>query len=265
MFDSIKVLNQTIYANNGLKLSLVPFIILFFISALIRTNALDFCGLSELKDKVLIVTGGKKIDTTAFLLIFDSIEELDYDTISKPRFFENINSILSKQYSAYVFYDSYAETKPREDSIMIELARRGTGMLFLHHAITSHQNSPEFKLIVGGRYHHKPWYDGLKKYGPSTYKHDQEFSVKILDKSHPVTMGIPDFQIHDETYLNIEYIDKVIPLLGTDNRESVKFIGWTHMYHDSKVVYLQPGHNKKSFENRYFRLLVKNSLYWLMK
>ena len=38
----------------------------------------------------------------------------------------------------------------------------------------------------------------------STYKHDVDFKVHVEDPNHPVTHGIKDFAIHDETYGKID-------------------------------------------------------------
>lgn len=239
------------------------------ISAIILSTVLVNKPVSAQDDqnasKILIVSGGKKIDTSSFLAIFDSLKETDYDTISKPRLFGSIDTIKSTDYSVFVFYDSYSETTPKEDSLFLELAGSGTGMLFLHHSITSHQENKEYQRIVGGRYHYEPWYDGNKKYGPSTYKHDQVYTVKIIDEAHPVTKGIPDFTIHDEAYINMEYNSDIIPLLTSDNCESVKIIGWANNYKNSRVVYFQPGHDANSYSNRYFRQLIYNAIKWVQK
>lgn len=218
---------------------------------------------STIRANLLVVLGGKKIDTTSFMAIFDSFSDVAYDTINKKRLFDEVNTVNFEKYSAFVFYDSYSATTPEEDNMLIHMAEQETGMLFLHHAITSHQGSKEFQKIVGGRYHHNPWYDGVKKYGPSTYKHDQDYTVLVTDSKHPVTKDIKDFEIHDETYINMEVNSNVRPLMESSARESVKYIGWINYYENTPVIYLQPGHDAHAYNNANFRKLIYNAVIWL--
>jgi hypothetical protein len=114
-------------------------------------------------------------------------------------------------------------------------------------------------------YHHFPYVDDGKKYGPSTYKHDQEFTVRILDPAHPVTQGMQDFAMYDEVYINYKIHDYVTPLLATDHRESGEYIGWVHRHGNSRIVYLQPGHDHHAYENPHFRRLVRNAIGWVAR
>ncbi|MBN1302095.1 MAG: ThuA domain-containing protein [Melioribacteraceae bacterium] len=212
---------------------------------------------------ILIVTGGKKIDTIEFYTLFEKLPGYDYDTLSKPGLFLNNENYDFNKYDLFVFYDSYEETTQPENEAFMKIVSLGKGMLFLHHSIISHRDWQEYQEIIGGRYHYKSWMSNGTKYGPSTYKHDQEYTVEIIDETHPVTIGMDDFIIHDEIYINIEINDDVIPILSTDNCESARYVGWINFYKDTKVVYLQPGHDRNAFRNCNYRKLIRNALDWL--
>lgn len=211
--------------------------------------------------KILIVTGGKSVDSGTFYSLF---EKFDYDTITKPAAFDLFDQDIMNEYGVVVLYDSYQPIDEKQKKSFLNIFESGIGVLFLHHSIVSHQEWDEYEKIVGGRYFHKAYEDGGKKYGASTYKHDQDFTVKIIDKNHPVTKGMSDFEIHDETYLNYRVQKDVTPLLKTDYRESGEVLGWTHTYRKSKVVYIMPGHDKHAYGNKSFKTLVLNSIAYLM-
>lgn len=211
-------------------------------------------------NKILIVTGGKVVDKENFYNLFESFS---YDTTSKPLAFQLFDLDKIDNYKAIVFYDTYQPITEEQKESFMNIFEKGIGVLFLHHSLVSHQEWNEYEKIVGGRYFHQVWVDNEKKYGPSTYKHDQDFLVEIIDRNHPVTKGLDNFQIHDETYLNYRVLPKVRPLLRTNYRESGEILGWTHTYKNSKVVYIMMGHDKNAFGNISFKRLVENSINYL--
>lgn len=217
--------------------------------------------LSAQSQKVLIVTGGKTPDKENFYSLF---EKFEYDTISKPAAFTLFGSDKLKDYKAILFYDTYQSISEEEKNNFLKIFEYGIDVFFLHHSIVSHQEWDEYEKIVGGKYFHQKYSDDGKIYGPSTYKHDQDFVVKIVDKSHPVTKGLNDFEIHDETYLNYRVQKNVKVLLTTDYRESGEILGWTHTYKNSKVVFIMLGHDKIAFSNGNFKKLINNTFEYLL-
>ncbi|MRR37784.1 ThuA domain-containing protein [bacterium] len=214
---------------------------------------------------VLVVVGGKSFETAPFYAMFGSFEGVRSDTASKPGVFSLFASTDVARYDVIVFYDSYQPITESQRNSFLSLLDRGIGCVFLHHALVSHQEWKEYEKILGGRYHHAPYVDGGKKYGASTYKHDQEFTVQVVDPSHPVTRGIADFPIHDEIYINYQVFDFVTPLLTVDHRESGRPTGWAHRSGNSRVVYLQSGHDHRAYENPGFRALLLNAIRWVAK
>lgn len=223
------------------------------------------CYPSNAQDKILIVTGGKSFDSSSFYEIFHSFNDVYFDTASKPNVFSKFISEEINDYDVIIFYDTCQPISDNEKSQFLKLFENGIGIIFLHHSLVSHQEWEEYQKIVGGRYHHSPHLNEGKKYGPSTYKHDQEFIVRIIDKNHPVTKNMKDFKIRDEIYLNYQINENVIPLLTSDNCESGKYIGWANTYHNSKIIYLQLGHDHYAYENQNFRSLIRRSINWVKK
>lgn len=230
---------------------------IFYIFLILFTSSINLFSQSQ---KILIVAGGKSVDTENFYKMFESFS---YDTTSKPFAFQLFDLDNIDNYKAIVFYDTYQPITEEQKVLFMNIFEKGIGVLFLHHSLVSHQEWGKYENIVGGKYFHQAWVDDGKKYGPSTYKHDQDFVVQIIDNNHPVTNGLRDFEIKDETYLNYRVQKNVKPLLKTDHRESGELLGWTHNYKNSKVVYLMLGHDKNAFGNSSFKQLVENSINYL--
>jgi len=97
----------------------------------------------------------------------------------------------------------------------------GKGVVVLHHAICDYNAWPwGYEEVVGGRYLIRPE-GGIPA---STFKHDERIRVKVV-KKHPVTDGLSDFIIQDETYKGMWISPKVQILLTTDQRRSGRVAG----------------------------------------
>jgi hypothetical protein len=84
----------------------------------------------------------------------------------------------------------------------------------------------------------------------------------VAKKKHPVTKGVKDFEIFDETYKGYYVAKDVVPLLTTTEASSTPVIGWSHTYGKARVVTLQSGHATPTFQNENFRKLLKQSILW---
>lgn len=210
---------------------------------------------SAKKLNVIVVTGGHNFDRESFFKMFDSFEGVIYKELKHPEANLQLGTIDPKTFDAVVFYDMPKTISEDEKESYHKLLKLGKGLLFLHHSQCSYQDWAEFKTIVGGKYHEE-------KNSPqtSTYQHDVTFTVKITGIKHPVTKGIKDFEILDEVYGNTEVLPGVITLLTTDHPQSSKIIGWTHTKENSRIVYIQPGHDKNGWFNPNYQKLVKQAI-----
>ena len=99
------------------------------------------------------------------------------------------------------------------------------GFVFFHHSVASWvhtwpagvNGSNAYVEVMGGA---ADWGSPLKNirgkdYPPSGFK-KQPQHITVMDKSHPVTAGVEDFDILDESYLWPVFEDSVHPLLRTN-------------------------------------------------
>jgi type 1 glutamine amidotransferase len=207
---------------------------------------------------LLVVTGGHAYDTVEFIEMFENLPGISFESVEKPEAWKMLSS--GYVYDAIAFYDMWQEISEDEKKIFLNEFERGTGMVFLHHSLVSHQEWPEYIQLVGGKYNQPESTSDTSQL--SHYKHDILIKVSVLDKSHPVTSGMADFEILDEGYSNTIQLPGIHHLLETSHPDSDRYIGWTHYYNNSKVVYLMGGHNKHAYENPSFRKLLSNAIRW---
>ena len=202
----------------------------------------------------LVITGGHGFEQEPFWEMFDSFENFSYDTVVFPDAFEYLNIEAAKNYDALVFYDMWQEITADQQAAYLELLNRGKPIVYLHHALISFQEWEEFNRIVGG-----VWEEGK-----GTVKHNVQYTIQIADSDHPVTKGMQDFEIEDETYGNFDAKSDVHALLEAEHPESAPVIGWTHRYGNSQIVYIQLGHDGLAYGNPGYRKLVDQGIRWVV-
>ncbi|MBN1220887.1 MAG: ThuA domain-containing protein [Anaerolineae bacterium] len=214
--------------------------------------------------KALIVTGGHEFERDAFFDMFNSFSDIDYEEIVQPEANQQLTSPFFYGFDAIIFYDMVQDITEAQQKSFIKLLQRGKGIIFLHHALASYREWAEYERITGGRFYLdlKPDVKNEEDYLISTYQHNVNIPVKIVDKNHPITHGLNDFDIHDEIYGNFKVLPVVQPLLSTSHPGSGEIIGWTHFYGNSPIVTIQPGHDHHAYNNPNYRRLIRQAIEW---
>lgn len=204
--------------------------------------------------KALVVTGGHDHDADFYSVFAD--ERICAVVDPHPAAFR---SDIRKRADVLVLYDYVREPleEPRRQNLLA-FAASGKGIVILHHAICSHTDWPAwYESITGGRWLFEPA-NGMPV---TTYQHDEEIDVKIAG-THPITRGLKDFRIHDETYKGLWISPKVKPLLTTGHPRSDKTIAWIGPYEKARVVYIQLGHDRQAHLNPNYQTLVRQAILW---
>ena len=247
----------------------ILFFITFFLFIMVINRTMTGCHFSN-DDKtgtngnsslrILLFTGGHSFDKDAFFGMFFSLDNLSRDTLTQPFANQSLLSDSIDRYDVIVFYDMWQDISSGEKEAFLRLTEKGTGLLFLHHSLASYQEWDIFESIRGGKYYERG-YDYAKE-KLSGYRHDILMNVRITDPSHPVTLGMQDFEIHDEGYSNIGLFPGITPLLTTDHPDCSDTIAWTNYYNNSRIVYLLLGHDDNAYGNESFQELVLNAIEW---
>jgi hypothetical protein len=208
----------------------------------------------------LIYTGGHDFEREAFFDIFKDMPDVIYQELIHPQVSPVFDSALIAQFDVLLFYDMVQEIDDAQKAAFLNVLNEGKAIVFLHHSLVSYQDWDEFEKIIGGRY-----VLTNKDQDSSTYRHDVDIPVTLVEKDHPITRGMDDFVIRDEVYGNFRVLPTVHPLLMTTHPESGDIIGWTNSYGKSRIVYIQLGHDHLAFENSNYRRLIKQTIEWVQK
>jgi type 1 glutamine amidotransferase len=208
----------------------------------------------------MLVTGGHEFDTIQFFDMFDALQGIEYEHFQQPKANHLIASGKTNDYDVLVFYDMWQSIGEFEKSAYLKLTTDGKPLLFLHHAIVSYQNWPEFEKILGGKYVEKA--RGVPPDEQSNYEHDVWVYSKV-ENITPVTRGFGELRFFDEIYENVRISDNVVPLLKTRHPKSMEIIAWENRFNNSKIVYIQPGHDYRTFGDESYRKLLSQAIHYL--
>ena len=213
--------------------------------------------------RILVITGGHDYKAEPFNKMLSALgENITYQIIEFPAAYDMFLPQNRNKYDVLVFYHMWQNITPEQQKIFSECIRDGKPVVALHHSICAFDDWPEYSNIIGGKYFHKTTTVNGKEYPACSYIHDLHFKVKVVDPENPVTIGIKDFEVFDETYKGYYIEDGVTSLLTTDEPSSTAVIGWTKKYGKARIVTLQSGHDAPTFENPNFRKLLKQSIEW---
>jgi type 1 glutamine amidotransferase len=215
------------------------------------------------KLRVLVITGGHAYEEPQFEAMFKSIPDIAVRYETYPKAAELLKPDLAKDTDVVVFYDMWAQgITPEQQKDYVALLKQGIGIVALHHTMGAHANWPEYEKIISGRFRVQDTVVDGKTVAKSGYDHDQDIDVKIADADHPITRGLKDFAIHDETYSNYDTSPDAHVLLTTKHPKSDPELAWVKTYERSRVFLLQLGHDHFAYENPTYRQLIARGIRW---
>jgi type 1 glutamine amidotransferase len=217
---------------------------------------------TERKLRVLLTFGGHGFEEKPFFAMFDAMPGVEYTKAPLPQSAHLLKPGLEKDYDVIVMYDMVPAITPAQQKAFIELLNRGIGLVSLHHNMGAHQDWGEFRKIIGGKFITKPCEIDGQKYGKSGWSHGEDMKITVADKQHPITRGLKDFKIHDETYKDYYTSPDVRVLLKTDHPKNDPELAWVTKYGKSRVFYFMLGHDHLGWENPNFPKIVCRGIRW---
>ena len=135
--------------------------------------------------------------------MFAAIPDIAVEQATYPDVAAKLTPELADTCDVIVFYDMWAKgITPGQQEAFVALLERGIGVVALHHTLAAHQNWPEYAKIIGGKFQLQERKVGGETLPKSGYFHDQDIKVHVANDTHPITKGLKDFEIRDETYNN---------------------------------------------------------------
>ncbi len=209
--------------------------------------------------RVAVVTGGHSFDVPNFHGLFRALSpELDIYIQSIDDFAASPEAVRDR-YDVVVFYlmmlpgpsdeglPWYAG-KPR--TALAHLGTTKQGIVVLHHAILAYREWPVWGEITGL---------AERSFG---YHMNETVTSHIVDPSHPITQGLADWTMIDETYTTPEPGEGSHLLITYDHPRSMKSIAWTRQYGNARVFCYQAGHDNQTWVDANFRLVLQRGILW---
>lgn len=231
-------------------------------SALLAAAALRRAfGASHLK--ILLITGGHPFPEEAFFRIFQEMEGVQYEHAVLGGGAEQfLTQEGAAPFQVLVFYDMNQDCQPYIRNLTGVL-EKGKGAVFLHHAVGSCADWEIYGRLLGGRARFTPEaVDGLRL-SRAGFQGGVAYRAYVVDKTHPITQGMEDFDIIDEVYRDYYVASDAHVLLRSDHPVNGGPLLWTHGFGKSRTVYLQQGHAVSAYGNRSFRTLLGRSIRWV--
>ena len=214
------------------------------------------------KIRVLFMSGGHDYQTNQLHQMFKDNPDIAFEAFVHPRALAQLAPAAAKNYDVLVLYDLWQKITEENQADFINFLKAGKGLLVLHHAIAAYPAWPEYWNIIGAHYYLAATnVHGMPK-ARSAWKEGVDFRLHIPNPSHPVTRGIADFDIHDETYKLFDVARECQPLVTTDEPLSNPVTAWAKTYKGARVVYIQSGHDHSAYENPSYQQMLRQAIRW---
>ena len=213
------------------------------------------------KVNAAVVVGGHSFDEALFPKWFEGHQGASYTIIPQKDDSEIFESVEGFPYNVVVLYNMTQRISVTRRGNLHRLLDQGVGLVVLHHAVAAFSEWPEFANIIGAKY----YLEDTANHTKSVYKHDVDFTVHVADDQHPVTHGLKDFAVHDETYNNYDVFPDNRVLLTTDEPSSAGAVAWVRRYSNANVCFIQLGHGPNGFTDPNYQSLVAQAATWAAK
>ena len=202
------------------------------------------------KAKVLFLRGGGihdwKTSTQVLMPVFEKTGDFEVTLTEK---LEDLNADNLKNYNLVLFHCTGLEfTSPDQEKALCDFVRDGGAWAGFHSVTDSFKKSDAYWEMVGGRF---AGHGGGK------------FTAYIIDKEHPITKPMEDFEIQDETYSHQYHKFASLRTLVRMNKGNERqSMAWVQDYGKGRVFYTGLGHGKEAWTNPQFQRLLVRGMYW---
>lgn len=141
--------------------------------------------------------------------------------------------------------------QPSQEEAIESFVLNGGAFLALHNAGWDYPWQNGYRRALGG------YYQGHPPIAP--------FQVSVVDRDHPITQGVEDYEITDEQHFLWFDPDRVTLLLKSQGRNGMESAaGWAYQYGKGRVAYLANGHTLEILRHPMVQRLLHNAARWLV-
>lgn len=161
---------------------------------------------------------------------------------------DDLNDTQLDRYHAVMLYNNHLTVTRPQISALLKFVEDGGGLVVLHCASASFQNSEEFIRLVGGAF---------KSHGTGT------FSAVRVAPNHPAIAGVAALESWDETYVHTKHnpVNRTVLEVRRENGHDEPWT-WVRTYGKGRVFYTASGHDERTWGQPGFQQLVERGTRW---
>jgi len=198
--------------------------------------------------RIAVVTGGHWFPEQEFDALFLGMTGIQF---VREELADFVADDERDAYDAVVFYNYHQETPDEETrEAVLRIAEDGRGIVVLHHGLLAFPEWDVWRRVCG-----------IDIYSAG-HANDVDLLVHVDDSTHPITAGMADFKMVDETYLMGDPDDDCHVLLSVDHPDSMSRLAWARTYGDSRVFCIQCGHDGKAYATPEFQEILARGIRW---
>jgi putative membrane-bound dehydrogenase-like protein len=161
---------------------------------------------------------------------------------------EDLSPSVLERYDALILYNNQSTVSTSQLNALLDFVDSGHGLVVLHSASASFQNSETFIRLVGASF---------KSHGYGTFQ-----AVRVAG-DHPAIAGVPSFESWDETYIHAKHnpVDRTVLEVRREGDHDEPWT-WVREYGAGRVFYTAWGHDERTWENEGFQELLGRGIRW---
>jgi len=237
-----------------------------FVIALICIVALSFCMAGNAVEKpaqikALLITGDdapshpwREISETTREILVKS-GRFDVKVCEDPLILESQAALKAYDVIVFTIYSQrVAELSGQAQGNLLNFVKDGKGFFVQHLATASFPKWEEFGKLCG-----RKWVMGTSGHGPRSV-----FEAKVVDKEHPITAGLSNFETDDELYAKLQGTGEIHVLVQADSDWSKKTepLVFTLSYGKGRVVQNAFGHDRKALMTPNVQKIIARGVEW---
>jgi len=211
--------------------------------------------------KALLITGDdvgahpwrEMSETTREILVKSG--KFDVKVCEDPYILESETALKAYDVIVFTIYSRRVQMLPGQaQENLLNFVKDGKGFFVQHLATASFPKWEEFGKLCG-RY----WVMGTSGHGPRSV-----FKAKVVNKEHPITAGLSDFEVDDELYAKLQGTGKINVLVTADSDWSKKTepLVFTKEYGKGRVVHNAFGHDRKALMTPNVQKIIARGVEW---
>ena len=140
---------------------------------------------------------------------------------------------------------------------LLRFIREGGGLMYFHFTGGAFEDWPEYQQIAG-----RVWNPAFRGHDPY-----QEFTVRIIQKEHPIMQGISDFRVTDELYTCLDGQREIEVLAEAKSSVDNQMYPMAFIFTEGKGrgFHTVLGHDAKAFASPELTTLLQNAALWCAK